>query len=206
MSPRLPLREVDEAEADPRGYRARLYGSPRQAQGSVYVNALRNAIFNFHKPRWNVAHAEAYLQERLAGAPNNAKKAETLDQFHWYLEQYEALGWPTALTRLNLHVSLPPEGPIDLSLSGQVARVDFAPSGRYAGWVFVSGTAAGWRRGLRMPLIQEALAEEMNVPTEEAIVGIYAFGDRTVDRTSFTADEIAKARSSLKGLLQRLSP
>jgi hypothetical protein len=57
-----------------------------------------------------------------------------------------------------------------------------------------------------MPLIQEALAEEMNVPTVEAIVGIYAFGDRTVDRTSFTADEIAKARSSLKGLLRRLSP
>jgi hypothetical protein len=206
VTPRLPLRELDEAEADPTGYRTRLYGAPKQAQGSVYYNALRNAIFSFHKPRWNVSQAEGYLGERLAGAPNAAKKAETLDQFRWYVEQYETLGWPTALTRLNLRISLPPEGPTDLSLSGQVARVDFAPSGRYAGWIFVSGTATGWRRGLRMPLIHEALANEMNVPTEETIVGIYAFGDRTVNHTSFTADEVAKARSSLEGLLRRLSP
>jgi hypothetical protein len=48
--------------------------------------------------------------------------------------------------------------------------------------------------------------EKHSWPPEAAIVGIYAFGDRTVDRTSFTADEIAKARSSLKGLLQRLAP
>ena len=85
MSPRLPLRELDEADADPTGYRARLYGPPRQAQGSVYFNALRNAIFNFHKPRWDAAQAESYLEERLAGAPNPARRAEALDQFRWYL-------------------------------------------------------------------------------------------------------------------------
>lgn len=206
MSPRLPLRELDEADANPTGYRARLYGPPRQAQGSVYFNALRNAIFNFHKPGWNAAQAESYLEERLAGAPNAARRAEALDQFRWYLEQYRALGWPKALTRLNLSIPLPPETPADLSLSGQVARVDFAPSGGYAGWIFVSGTAHGWRRGLRMPLIQEALAQSMNVTTEEIIVGIYAFRDRTVEHTSFTANEVAAARASLERLLQRLRP
>jgi hypothetical protein len=202
----LPLRELDEADADPIGYRARLYGAPRQAQGSIYFNALRYAIFNFHKPGWNDAQAEGYLEERLVNAPNAAKSAEALDQFRWYLEQYRALGWPKALTRLNLSIPLPPDAPADLSLSGQIARVDFAPSGGYAGWIFASGTATGWRRGLRMPLIQEALANEMNVTTEETIVGIYAFRDRTVEHTSFTVDEVAAARASLEGLLQRLRP
>jgi len=197
---------LDEADADPTGYRARLYGPPRQAQGSVYFNALRNAIFNFHKPGWNAAQAESYLEERLAGASNAARRAEALDQFRWYLEQYKALGWPKALTRLNLSIPLPPEAPADLSLSGQVARVDFAPSGGYAGWIFVSGTAHGWRRGLRMPLVQEALARRMNVTTEEIIVGIFAFRDRTVEHTSFTANEVAAAQASLERLLQRLRP
>lgn len=205
MSPRLPLRELDEADADPTGYRAKLYGPPRQAQGSIYFNALRNAIFNFHKPRWDAAQAESYLEERLADAPNVARKDEALDQFRWYLKQYRALGWPKALTRLDLSVPLPPTAPADLSLSGQIARVDFAPSGGYAGWIFVTGTARGWRQGLRMPLIQEALAQEMKVTPDEIIVGIYAFRDRIVEYTTYSANEIRAAQAALEGLLQRLS-
>ena len=57
-----------------------------------------------------------------------------------------------------------------------------------------------------MPLIQEALAQEMNVTTGEIIVGIYAFRDRTVEHTSFTANEVAAARASLEDLLQKLRP
>jgi hypothetical protein len=195
---------LEEASADPVGYRARLYGPPRQAQGSIYFNALRNAIFNFHKPQWTAAQAENYLEDRLAGAPNASRKAEVLDQFRWYLERYRALGWPTALTRLNLSIPLPPRAPTDLSISGQVARVDFTPSGGYAGWIFVSGAARSWRRGLRMPIVQEVLAQEMNVTTDEVIVGIYAFQDRTVEHTSYSATEIRDARATLENLLQRL--
>lgn len=204
MSPRLPLRELEEASADPAGYRAKLYGPPRQAQGSPYFNALRNAIFNFHKPQWTTAQAESYLKERLARTPNAERKSEALDQFRWYLDKYRALGWPKALTRLNLNIPLPPRAPADLSLSGQVARVDFVPSGGYAGWIFVSGTARGWRQGLRMPLVQEALAQKMNVTTSEIIVGIYAFRGKAVEHTSYSATEIREARASLESLLQRL--
>jgi hypothetical protein len=204
VSPRLPLRELEEANADPVGYRAKLYGPARQAQGSIYFNALRNAIFNFHKPQWTAAQAGSYLEDRLANAANAPRIAEVLDQFHWYLEQYRALGWATALTKLNVNISLPPWAPADLSISGQIARVDFVPSGGYAGWIFVSGAARGWRQELRMPMVQEALAGEMNVTTDEVIVGIYAFQDRFVEHTSYSATEIREARTSLEGLLQRL--
>jgi hypothetical protein len=50
---------------------------------------------------------ESYLEARLANAANAARRAEAFDQFHWYLEQYRALRWATALTRLNLSISLP---------------------------------------------------------------------------------------------------
>jgi hypothetical protein len=206
VSLRLPLRELDEANADPIGYRAKLYGPPRQAQGSIYFNSLRNAIFNFHKPQWTAAQAESYLENRLVNTANAPRKAEVLEQFHWYLEQYRALGWGTALTRLNLNISAPPWDPADLALSGQLARVDLVPSGGYAGWIFVSGTARGWRQELRMPILQEALAGEMNVTTDAVIIGVYAFQDRSVEHTSYSATEIREARASLESLLQKLRP
>jgi hypothetical protein len=206
VSPRLPLRELEEANADPSGYRAKLYGSPRQAQGSIYFNALRNTIFNFHKPQWTAAQAESYLEERLADAANASRKAEAFDQFHWYLEQYRALGWATAFTRLNVNIPRPPWAPTDLSISGQIARVDLVHSGGYAGWIFVSGAARTWRQELRMPLVQEALAGEMNVTAHEVLVGIYAFQDRFVEHTSYSTTEIREARESLDSLLQRLRP
>jgi hypothetical protein len=206
VSPRLPLRELEEASADPTGYRAKLYGPPRQAQGSIYFNALRNTIFNFHKPQWTAAQAESYLEDRLANAANAARRAEAFDQFHWYLEQYRALRWATALTRLNPSISLPPSVTPDLTLSGQIARVDLVPSGGYAGWIFASGAASGWQQELRMPILQEALADEMNTTSDDVIVGIYAFQDRSVKHTSYSATEIREARASLESLLQRLRP
>jgi hypothetical protein len=91
MSPHLPLRELEEARADPDGYRATFFGPPRQAQGSLYFSALRNAIFNLHKRGWTVADAEAYLESALEKHPNAMRKAEVSDQFAWYVTDTHAL-------------------------------------------------------------------------------------------------------------------
>lgn len=206
MSPRLPLRELEEANADPAGYRAKLYGPPRQAQGSIYFNTLRNAIFNFHKPQWTAAQAESYLEDRLASAANASKKAEVSDQFRWYVSEYETLGWTKFLTRLTVDIPLPACAPAELTISGQIARVDLVPSGGYAGWMLLSGNGRGWRRELRMPLSQEALARKMNVPIDEIIVGVYAFRSRSVEHTSYSATEVGEAHLFLKRIVERLRP
>lgn len=206
MAPRLSLRELEEASADPVGYRAKLYGTPRQAQGSIYFNALRNAIFNFHKPQWTASQAENYLQERLAGAANAARRDEVLDQLRWYVEEYEARGWATFLTRLTVDVPLPDSAPADLAVSGQIARVDLVPSGEYAGWLLLSGDGRGWRQELRMPLYQEALARKMNVPVDETILGVYAFRNRSVEYTRYSVAEVKAAHLSLEQVIHRLRP
>jgi hypothetical protein len=201
---RLPLRELEEASGDPARYRAKLLGPPRQFGGPNYFNALRDAIFQFHKPGETVAEAIAYLHRRLARFGDSSREAEIEDQFRWYVEEYRNLGWPTFRTRLNLEASLPSWAPADLSCSGQVARVDLVPSGGYAGWLFMNSDTRGWRQELRMPLTQEALAREMNATTEEVAVGVYTFQERFVERTSYSAAEIRAAQSSFERLLQRL--
>jgi nitrogen regulatory protein PII-like uncharacterized protein len=57
-----------------------------------------------------------------------------------------------------------------------------------------------------MPILQEALAGEMNVTTDAVIIGVYAFQDRSVEHTSYSATEIREARASLESLLQKLRP
>lgn len=117
--------------------------------------------------------------------------------------EYTNLGRAMFSTRLNLDISLPSWAPTDLECSGQIARADIAPSG-FTGWIFLSGDTRGWRDDPRMPLIQEALAQEMDVTADEVTVGVYAFRERSVEQTSYSAAEIEAAYSSLEELLRRL--
>lgn len=71
MSSRLPLRDLMEASADPARYRAKLSNPPRGG-GPNYFNALRDAIFNYHKAGWTVAQAERYLEGSVTAAPSNS--------------------------------------------------------------------------------------------------------------------------------------
>jgi hypothetical protein len=57
-----------------------------------------------------------------------------------------------------------------------------------------------------MPLIQEAVAQELSAPTDEVTVGVYAFGNRFVEPTTYSASEIAAARSDLAAILRKLLP
>ena len=158
MSPRLPPTRVGGSQ---RGSRRIPCKALRASETSPGFNLLqhtqeRNFQLSISRsgppPRRRVTWRSAWQ-----GPPMRQKNLKPWISFHWYLDKYWALGWPKALTRLNLNIPVPPRVPADLSLSGQVARVDFVPSGGYAGWIFVSGTAAGWRQGLRMPLVQGGL-------------------------------------------------
>ena len=56
------------------------------------------------------------------------------------------------------------------------------------------------------PLIQYALAQSiLAVPNQEVSVGVYDFASRQAALTSFSAPEIAQARTRLSGLLRALT-
>lgn len=193
-----------EASADPYRYRTKLLDPSRSGGGPNYFNALRDAIFNFHKPEWSTARAERYLESRLDGLPGTVVRDEVLDQFRWYVGEYEARGWVTFRTRMNVSIPLPSWTPANLSVSGEVARTDLVPSGGYAGWVFLSGDAEGWRDDPRMPLIQAELTKKMNASADEVSVGVYALRERSAELTRYSATEIEETQSSLAELLRQL--
>ncbi len=92
----------------------------------------------------------------------------------------------------------------EIICSGRVWRLDLVPSEGYAGWIFRSQDSRGWDAELRMPLIQEALAEVLDVPSRSVRVGVYAFGDRRSESRVYTSPEIRSARRRFAKLLANL--
>jgi hypothetical protein len=90
-----------------------------------------------------------------------------------------------------------------MSVTGQIPRLDLAPNG-YNVWLFAK-QPLDWRGELRLPLIQAAYSRKLNVDMSEINVGVYDFSTATYTDYSFNEQEIAEANRELSGLLQQLS-
>jgi hypothetical protein len=202
---RIPIREIEEALRNPSAYRQKLLLSATVSYGPTYFGALRDAILQFHKTNGNIVQARAYLRVRLDRFLDRMRCAETMDQFEWYTDEYQNRGWPTFETRLRIVISLPPRVRPYLFCSGEVSRVDLVPVGGYAAWLTRSRGAKDWARELRMPLVQQALAQgPLGVPPNEVMIGIYSFEEQFTDLRRYSQAEIDQANSELDNLLRRM--
>jgi hypothetical protein len=203
--PRIPLRDLEEALRNPSACRQKLLLSAGNSYGPTYFGALRDAIHKFHRTNGNLVQARAYLQVRLDRFLDRTRCIETMDQFEWYVNEYKSLGWPTFETRLRVSIPLPPRVRLDLVCSGEVSRIDLVPAGGYAAWLMRSQGTKDWARELRMPLVQQALAQGLlGVPANEIKIGIYSFKEQFTDLCGYSQTEIDQAYSELDNLLSRM--
>jgi hypothetical protein len=204
---RLPLGAIEEALANPPAFRARADAGDGGGFGYTYASALRNAIYRYHATRDRDDAAE-YLEESIRKSKNltsSLRRAETIDQLDWYIEQHTALGWPTFDTRVRVSIPVPARAADSLACTGEVGRIDMVPTGGYAAWLFASSVSPEWRDELRMPLLQGTLADvTLAVPANEIQVGIYDFSARHVLSTTFADNVIRVARRRFKRLVSDL--
>lgn len=199
---KIPFGELEEASRNPGAYRSKLENPTEKKMGATYVGALRQTIFRFHA-RGDYQEAHVYLENRLTHPrlTNATKRAATLDQFDWYVDEYTARAWVLSQTQLRLVIPLS-RGPGDLICSGEVARLDVVPTGGYAAWLFSSSFSPDWRTELRMPLVQGAVAQHvLRVPFQEVQVGIYGFNAHVAGTHQYSDVEIIEARTGLDNLL-----
>lgn len=204
---RLPLGAIEEALANPAAFRARADAGDGGGFGYTYASALRNAIYRYHLTRDRDDAAE-YLEESIQNSKkltSGQRRAETIDQLDWYIEQHTALGWPTFDTRVRVSIPVPARAADSLTCTGEVGRIDMVPTGGYAAWLFASSVNPEWRDELRMPLLQGTLAAvTLAVPTNEIQVGIYDFSARDVLSTTFADNAIRVARRQFNRLVSDL--
>jgi hypothetical protein len=202
---RLPLSDLQQALADPGKYRHGMDHPEKRFFGPSYFNALRDAIFTFHKTGGSLPAAMDYLENRLDAFKNRHRCEEIIDQCGWYVTDFLQRGLVNIQTRLPIHVLLPPWAPPDLICSGHIARIDMVPTGGYAAWLFRAKDPVGWANQLQMPLIQYALAKTVfGAPLSEVSLGIVSFEERLVDYRTYSEEEIRVAQQMLEALLHSL--
>lgn len=206
MSP-LPIGDIEVALGNPAAYKRTLSASTKGGFGVTYMSMLRHAIFKYHSTR-DAVLAMDYLRSKLEASSHlrsPARRAETVEQLEWYLEDHIQRRWETFQTRLNLELVLPSRIPDDFKCSGEVARIDLVPSGGYAAWLIVGDVDLSWRTELRFALIQGAIAARtLSVPPNDVQVGVCAVKSRTVGLMRHSALEVSAAYRRFDRLLQDL--
>jgi hypothetical protein len=202
---RLPLSDLQQALANPGKYRHDMDHPEKRFFSPSYFNALRDAIFTFHKSGGSLPTVMDYLENRLDKFKNRHRCEEIIDQCEWYVSDFFQRGLVNIQTRLPIYVHLPLWVPPDLICSGQIARVDLVPTGGYAAWMFRARDPIGWADQLQMPLIQDTLAKTVfGAPLSEVSLGIVSFEERLVDYRTYSEEEIRLAQQTLEALLHSL--
>ena len=160
-------------------------GSPRMG----YQQALRLAICEFHKSD-DLEAASLKLDSYVAKNFKNEAKIERLyERMTAYAEWFTSSGVISA--EANILLNYPSS--TEWRLGGYVSRVDFTKSGYRAVLFEVPGVS--WKRQLRMPLIQQAIADRYGRPAKEIRIGIQNLEDNSLSDTRFGLDARKSALS-----------
>lgn len=202
---RISLSELEQARRDPRAYvREREGRGGRFFFKSGYAT-LQRAVFRFHQSKGNLEEARKYLQESYE---TQFKHKQKLDGYIEQLERY-ALGFANRGNRVfkvrdRLVIPVPAELANQVSVTGQIPRLDFVSSCGYNVWLFAK-RPLDWRAELRLPLIQAAYSKKLTADLNEVKVGVYDFSTATYTDYRFDEQEIAEANREFVDLLKQVT-
>ena len=203
---KLPLSELENARRNPSAYRQLLDRRSEGGKGVFswgYYNALREAIRHFHKMNDSASAGHSHLVNGLERFTNRQRSQEIVNQFAWYIDDYNRRGWIRTQTYHTIVVPFE-DTRIQLRCSGEISRLDIVPIGGYAAWIFRSQKPEGWKQELRMPIIQYIAAKMFGVPGSEIKVGVISFQERFADFHTFNDEQIATAYLELIDLITKL--
>lgn len=168
----------------------------KQASGRFgrmgYGQALRYAICEFHKQD-DVKAGAAKLDGYVAKNFKNEKKIEQLyERLDQYAQWFATAGIISAEANVLLNFPLNSEW----RLGGYVSRVDLTESGYRA--ILFEVPSASWKLQLRMPLIQQAIAERYGRPAKEVRIGLQNLEGNNLLDTRFGAETRKSALSEFK--------
>jgi hypothetical protein len=200
---RLRFSDLDEARRDPRAFRRKLGAGATQAGfGPSYFSTLRDALFRYHSHNRDVQDASAYLERRLSRFKDDSSRERYMDHFFWYVNEYDALGWPTFRIKQRVTIPLPHARSPDSTCSGEVSRLDIVPTDGFAAWLFRKDADPDWRNQLHLRLLQDSVARAvLHTQTQQVRIGIYAFEARQAYSTTFSPDDIQDAFRELAHLI-----
>lgn len=199
----LSFSNLEEALADPEAYRQQLQADKKPFIPRGRHGAMRSTLMRWHKGKITIAAArEEFISkcDKLEVPPG-----EVLDQFDDYVQDYSGSGAKSPLARMRVRIPLPEGADPRFRIGAEVCRLDRKADETYTAWLY-RRLPADWTTEVRLPLLQAAVAQHLNIELEEIEIAIYCFTTRTSHRFKFTEAQVLKANSQLRGLLTELAP
>lgn len=205
---KLSLSELERARKEPKKFAAsklRKFMGMRPTFPMYWVLAAKayhrlKAGNDPEADRKSVDYFAQQCEAKLAQDPDfEAKLLQNIDKLRIYFASYAALNCP--LVQVNKRVvfdALPGH-----YLSGRVDRLDLDPSGGYVATNFES-SASDWKTRLRIPITQQALANELGCRVSEVRVGIYCVETSYHSYVRLKEAEIKQAVTELEALMGRV--
>jgi len=165
-----------------------------------YAQAIKLAVYRFHKLRGDRVAALAHFDQLVARSLTNAKRiAQARLQLEAYMEWVGHSAVIVADHRVRLNLLLD----VDVALVGEVSRIDIGRRG-YRAVLLGARFPSRWKQETRMPLIQTAVANEYERSADDISVAVQLLDGSGLDETSFDADERDQALRSAIALARRV--
>lgn len=175
---------------------------PRGGPRTGYDAATKLAIYKFHATA-STPHAQRHLTHLLSrfGLTNanlaNRAMANLDSYIDWcILESPVVSNWKLRLAFDLGH---------NFELGGEISRIDVNIESHGYNGVLLGGRPTDWRRQLRFPLIQRALAEKLQRPEAEISVGFQNIDGTQLEIISFPRAALEEAEGRARGLALTLS-
>lgn len=190
--------QLDSCLKNPRGW-VQAQASPSSFGPRYgYNQALANAIHRFHKSS-DMESARQFLELSIERHfTNEARSAEVLDWFDSYIAWCQQSRTVVSDSRFNIRLRVG----IWLELSGQVHRLDVVSEGYRA--ILLGDFPNDWRKQLRMPLLQRAIAARYERPENEIAIGVQRLDGSALDTENYSARQIQNAETEFKSLSTQL--
>ena len=199
---RISHAELENCISNPHRWIAQRIGPSVGGPRTGYDGATKLAIYKFHATSRRL-DAERHLDDllvrlRLTNAVHSERARNNLSSYiDWVIRESPAVSnW-----KLRLEFDLG----AGWILGGEVSRVDIdLSSGGYHG-ILIGNRLDNWRRQVRLPLIQRALAARLQRPEAEIFIGFQNVDGSNLEVVSFPRAIRDQAEGSARELARELS-
>lgn len=202
---RLSHRELEQARRDPDAYlRERMGGRPAPGKPSA-LRFWQLSVYVFHRNQENLASASQYLEAAfrrnfVTGLVQERRVRVYLEHLERYAQEFHALHHTVASTKVNVKRSVVQ----NIEIGGEIGRVELTPQG-YALCLLVKSRPPLWRDELRMPILQQLVADRLAVPPGVVETGVYDLESESHDWHAYSEQEIDEAFQEVTRLAERLA-
>lgn len=195
----IPHKELENVRKNPTEYRGASFKLTHGFSAYPTASMLRCALIDYHKTgslRSTIAYFERLFEKhRKPSRANEIAKFKVIN----YLRDYDASYTQEDVSTVKAFVKICIPIEDRLFITGEIMRIDIVNDGGYSACLLEKNVSS-WQKELRMPLLQDYLANELKCSQSDVRVGIYSLATGEHSYKRFNQSQIKNAYIEISSL------